>query len=236
QTKKLNAKNPIRKSFRKRKPVRTRWKSAHRSSWSHPSRRKQLDEDEREFQALRKDIPGVKGGSAIGIVSIAVSKLPAPKNEFFRTSSEFKMTTAIVDLEVGMERQFFAVTPDMEVALQGIGINTTDHRLYLTVSPRGAVRLVPIREADSSGDQNEYHRTKEIALLQAMDEWVRVYTDLENHCYKVFPAPAGRFTDPIWPQLKPAKIFRLAFRDKGRLIDSPEHAVFKKWAARDADA
>ncbi|MGA8295391.1 MAG: hypothetical protein WB820_23485 [Rhodoplanes sp.] len=38
------------------------------------------------------------------------------------------------------------------------------------------------------------------------------------------------------PQLKPAKIFRLAFRDKGRLIDSPEHALFRKWAARDADA
>ena len=25
------------------------------------------------------------------------------------------------------------------------------------------------------------------------------------------------------------------FRDKGRLIDSTEHALFKKWAARDRD-
>ena len=37
------------------------------------------------------------------------------------------------------------------------------------------------------------------------------------------------------PMLKPAKIFRLAFRDKGRLIDSPEHTLFQKWAARDRD-
>jgi hypothetical protein len=35
--------------------------------------------------------------------------------------------------------------------------------------------------------------------------------------------------------LKPAKIFKLAFRDKGRLIDSPEHILFRKWAARDVD-
>jgi hypothetical protein len=27
----------------------------------------------------------------------------------------------------------------------------------------------------------------------------------------------------------------LAFRDKGRLVDSPEHPLFKKWAARDSD-
>ena len=62
---------------------------------------------------------------------------------------------------------------------------------------------------------------------------MRLFTDQENRVYKVFPAPAGRFADPIWPALKPAKIFRLAFRDKGRLIDSPEHPLFQRWAARD---
>ena len=54
---------------------------------------------------------------------------------------------------------------------------------------------------------------------------VRLYTDLENRCYKVYPAPAGRYGEPQWPELKPAKVFRLAFRDKGRLIDDPASAV-----------
>jgi hypothetical protein len=72
---------------------------------------------------------------------------------------------------------------------------------------------VPVRQANADGEQNEYDRTKEIGLLQAADEWVRLYTDLENHCYKVFPAPAGRYSDPVWPDLKSAKIFKLAFRD-----------------------
>jgi hypothetical protein len=62
---------------------------------------------------------------------------------------------------------------------------------------------------------------------------VRLYTDRENKCYKAFPAPDGRYEEPQFPDLKPARIFKLAFRDKGRMVDSTEHPLFKKWAARD---
>jgi hypothetical protein len=199
-----------------------------------PAIEEELDAEEQEFRALRRDLPGVKGASAAGIVAISVGKTPT-KNEFFRAHRGFRPAVPIVDLEVGMERQFFAVTPDMIEALSGIGITVTDHVLYLTVTARGGIRVVPVRQANADGDQNEYHRTKEIGLIQAFDEWVRLYTDQENRCYKVFPAPAGRFSEPQWPDLKPAKIFKLAFRDKGRLIDSTEHPLFKKWAARDSE-
>jgi hypothetical protein len=195
----------------------------------------ELDEEEREFRRLRRDLPGVKGASAVGIISIGVAKIPG-KNEFFRTHPEFRPVVSIVDLDVGMERQFFAVDPEMIEALASIGINVTDHTLYLTVTSRGATKIVPVRGANTDGEQNEYNRTKEIGLIQAETEWVRLYTDLENYCYKVFSAPAGRFAEPQWPVLKPSKIFKLAFHDKGRLIDSPEHPLFQKWAARDKDA
>ena len=33
----------------------------------------QLDEDEAEFRSLRRDLPGMKGASAVGIVSIGVA-------------------------------------------------------------------------------------------------------------------------------------------------------------------
>ena len=194
----------------------------------------ELDEDEAEFRKLRRDLPGVRGASAVGIVSIYVSKTPG-KNEFFRTHPEFRPTVPIVDLEVGMERTYFAVTDEMVAALAGIGITVTNHTLYLTVTPRGAVRIVPVRCPDAEGSVNEYNRTKEIGLIDGINQWVRLYTDQENKVYKVFPAPAGRYADPIWPELKQAKIFRLAFRDKGRLVDSPQHELFKKWAARDTD-
>jgi hypothetical protein len=194
----------------------------------------QLDEEEQEFRAMRWDLPGVKGEGAAGIVAIAVGKTPA-KNEFFRTHADFRMTVAMVDLEVGMERQFFAVSKEMVTALHGIGITVSNHALYLTVTARGAVRIVPVRQPNNDDEQNEYARTKEIGLVQGLTQWVRLFTDLENKCYQVFPAPAGRFADPVWPDLKPAKIFKLAFRDKNRLVDSTEHSLFKKWAARDTD-
>jgi hypothetical protein len=199
-----------------------------------PAEADQLDEEEAEFRAIRRDLPGVKGGSAVGIVAISVGKTPS-KNEFFRSHPIFRPIVPMVDQEVGMEKQFFAVAADMVEPLNSIGITVTDHMLYLTITARGALRVVPVRQAGPDGEQNEYHRTKEIGLVQAIDEWVRLYTDQENRCYKVFSAPAGRYGDPLFPELKPAKIFRLGFRDKGRLLDSTEHPLFKKWAARDSD-
>ena len=192
----------------------------------------ELDEEEAEFRAMRRDLPGVKGASAAGIVAIAVSKTPG-KNKFFRTHPDFRPVVPIVDLEVGMEKQFFAVTDEMTATLAGIGITVTNHTLYLTVTPRGALRIVPVRCAGADGEQNEYNRTKEIGLRDGVEKWVRLFTDQENRCYKVFPAPTDRFADPVWPELKPAKIFRLAFRDKGRLVDSTEHPLYLKWSARD---
>jgi hypothetical protein len=191
-----------------------------------------LDEDEKEFRALRRDLPGVSGASAVGIVAIGVAKIPG-RNEFFRTCLDFRPVVPIVDHEVGMERQFFAVTDEMVEALAAIGITVSPHTLYLTVTSRGAVKIIPVRGTNADGEQNEYNRTKELGLIQGETEWVRLYTDQENKCYRVYPAPAGRFADPIWPALKHAKIFRLAFRDKGRLIDSPQHPLFQRWAARD---
>ena len=71
----------------------------------------QLDAEEAEFRALRRDLPGVKGASATGIVAISVGKA-LTKNEFFRAHKEFRPIIPIVDFEMGMERQFFAVTSD----------------------------------------------------------------------------------------------------------------------------
>jgi hypothetical protein len=101
----------------------------HASEAAPSATEEELDEEEREFRALRRDLPGVKSASSAGIVAISVGKVPTPKNEFFRTHREFRPIMPIVDLEVGMEKQFFVVTPDMVEALNGIGITVTDHAL-----------------------------------------------------------------------------------------------------------
>src|SRR5262245_39356803 len=181
--------------------------------------------------------PEVTSASESGSVFSAIRRMrPSPRMKIIsRGIYVFFIQKLVGCCEMGMERQYFAVTPDMVEPLAGIGISVTDHALYLTVTSRGAVRIVPVRQANSDGEQNEYDRTKEIAMMQAREQWVRLYTDMENRCYRVFPAPADRFGDPQLPMLKPAKIFRLAFRDKNRLIDSTEHTLFQRWAARDRD-
>ena len=72
-------------------------------------------------------------------------------------------------------------------------------------------------------------------MIEAMDGWFRLYADRPNNGFKNYPAPAGRYGDPKWPDIKPARIMRLAFKDKGRLIDSHEHPLVRKWAGRDKD-
>jgi hypothetical protein len=124
----------------------------------------QLDDEEREFRALKRDLPGVKGGSAAGIVSVKVDKTPG-KNKFFRTLPDFRPIMRIVDTEVGMEKQFFAVTDEMVAALAGIGITVSDHTLYFTVTTDGNYRVIPVRIAEDAESENEFNRTREAGLL-----------------------------------------------------------------------
>jgi hypothetical protein len=194
----------------------------------------ELDDEEREFRALRRDLPGVKGAADIGMLTIGVGRQPTPKNVFYRTHPEFRPVVPLVNIEVGMDRHFIAVMPNMIEPLASIGITVTDHILYLTVTPEGGLRIIPVRGPNVEGEQNEWDRTKELALIEAIDAWFRMYTDKANNAYKSFPAPDGRYAEPNWPDIKPAKIMRMAFRDKGRLIDSSEHILVQKWAGRDA--
>jgi hypothetical protein len=193
----------------------------------------ELDAEEQEFRALRRDLAGVQGAAEIGMITVSVGRQPTPKNEFYRAHKDFRPVVPLVNVEAGMDRHYIAVAPTMIEPLAGIGITVCDHVLYLIVTPRGGLRIIPVMGPNAEGEMNEYARTKEIALIDGIDGWVRMYVDKENSAYKSFPAPAGRFGDPRWPELKPAKLFRMAFRDKGRLIDSTEHVLVQKWAGRD---
>ena len=193
----------------------------------------ELDEEEKEFRALRRDVPGVKGAAAAGILTIGAGKQPSPKNVFYRTYRTFTPIVPMVIVEVGMDHHFIAVMPNMVEPLASMGITVADHTLYLTVTPEGGLRIIPVRGPNAEGVQNEWDRTKEAALIEAIDAWFRMYTDRANNAYKNFPAPDGRYGDPKWPELKPAKIIRMAFKDKGRLIESTDHILVQKWAGRD---
>jgi hypothetical protein len=193
----------------------------------------ELDEEEKEFRALRRDLPGVRGGGETGMLTISVGKQPSPKNTFYRTHKTFRPIIPMVSVEVGMDKHFIAVMPSMIVPLASMGITVTDHTLYLILTEEGGFRIIPVRGSNTEGEQNEWDRTKEKALLAGEDEWVRMYSDIPNGAFKCFPAPPGRFGEPKWPEIKHAKIMRMAFKDKGWLIDSIDHILVQKWAGRD---
>jgi hypothetical protein len=196
----------------------------------------ELDEEEKEFRALRRDLPGVKGASEAGTLTIGIGRQPSPKNVFYRTHKTFRPVFAMVNVEVGMDKHFIAVMPNMIEPLAEMGITTADHTLYLTVTPEGGLRIIPVRGANIEGEQNEWDRTKEMAMVQAMDGWYRLYTDRANNAYKNFPAPIGKYGEPKWPDpFKPAKIVRMAFKDKGWLISGPDHILVQRWAGREQE-
>ena len=176
----------------------------------------------------------MKGAAAAGIVTIGVGKTPG-KNEFFRTHLTFRPVVQMVDVEIGMEKTYFAVSPGMVEPLA-----FDRHHLFPAyavsdnhVAGSAANYSSPLRRRGRHSERIQ-RVPRSIGLISAMKKWKRLFTDTENACYRVFPAPEDRFPDPLWPdELKPAKIFRLAFRDRGRLIDSPQHELFQRWAARD---
>ena len=194
----------------------------------------ELDEEEKEFRALRRDLPGVKGAGEAGLLTISVGKKPSPQNTFYRTHPTYKPIFAMVSVEVGMDKHFIAVMPHMIEPLVGMGITVIDHTLYLILTEDGGLRVIPVRGANTEGEQNEWDRTKEMALIAGMDKWVRMYSDMPNGAFKCFKAPDGRFGDPKWPEIGPARITRMAFKDKGRMIDSTDHILVQRWAGRDA--
>jgi hypothetical protein len=195
----------------------------------------QLDAEEEEFRKLRRDLPGVKGAAATGIVSITVAKTPG-RNEFFRTHPhpDFQPVFDVVDHVNGLEKIFCVVAGNMVAPLASIGIIAKPYRMYFTQTADGKLCVVPVICEDGDGARNEYPATKEIGLREGQHRWVRLWTDQVNRNYRTFAAPEGRYPDKVeWPELAAHKVFSLAFKSKGRLIDSTDHALYLKWAARD---
>ena len=96
-----------------------------------------------------------------------------------------------------MDRHYIAVAPNMVEPLASIGITVADHVLYLIVTPRGGLRIIPDpRPQRGRRDERMGSDQRDGALIDGIDGWVRMYTDRENGAYKSFPAPAGRFGEP----------------------------------------
>jgi hypothetical protein len=150
-----------------------------------------------------------------------------PRKVFFRTHPTFGLEVAMYFHETGMETADCVVTPRMVEEFAAIHVDVLPHYLYLPITSEAALRWVAV----SRDFENDWNRTKNMVLLEAMKHWVRASSDRANSKYRSYLAPESMmFGEPAWPDLKQAKLFKMGFKDRGNLIDSVEHPIYRNLA------
>ena len=135
----------------------------------------------------------------------------------------------------GWNNSIFAVTDEMVAALASIGITVSDHALYLTVTSRGAVKIVPVRQADADGEQNEYARTKEIGLMQRNSPSGCGSTPTTRTGSTRSSGAERSLRRPQWPEPESREGSFGSRSRQGPPDRQPATQLFQKWAARDTD-
>jgi hypothetical protein len=190
-----------------------------------PEELAKLDAEEKLLSEMRTDLPG-RAGVPDGVVAITVAH-KLPKDTFLRVNKPNTIAVRMYAKTVGMDTEYYAIHPSMWTAFASIDVTLANFRLYEILTHDGAHFVHPVRQADHGDSQNEYTRTKEIALETATTKWVRISTDKANKKYRVFPAAKDRFPDPLFPGYTPARLLKLCFADRGLLVDSAQHDLFK---------
>jgi hypothetical protein len=105
----------------------------------------QLDDDEREFASVVRPMATVAGAAAAGTAVITVANNPG-RESWFRTHPTFRPVVDLVVRQDGKEKsdRFVLVKQEMVVALEEIGMATTLHTLYLTITDKGVLRVIPV--------------------------------------------------------------------------------------------
>jgi len=172
--------------------------------------------------ALRIDVAnGIELGVKKPIVHVPVRK--PNRQEYFRAylHADYRMPMAILELKE--EREVYAVTPAVAMALPG---ETRSVELRVCISRAGNIFLWPVPLPTSDGRENVWHKTARLAAEHAEKNWVRMIPNMGAGCYDILVAAPG-VSDPVWPEAAFSELLRVAFGN-GRLIDSIDHPVIQR--------
>jgi hypothetical protein len=111
------------------------------------------------------------------------------------------------------------------VALTSELINLRTFNLYFTTNRTGTFFLWPLQLPDSDGTWNAWHQSRERIILMAREKWTAVKTGQEGYESRT-PENSEAFGEPLWPELTPGQVNRIAFGD--RYINSFDHPVLKR--------
>jgi hypothetical protein len=146
------------------------------------------------------------------------------KSEFFqvRPGAGWRLQTAVLEIESGVERQTYLVARHLWSSLEG----EVSPALVLTcVSRFGDLFLWRVKLPGADGRTNTWTESALRISQHAENAWCRLVSDTKNGHYSHVEA-TGDLPDPKWPELSFSEIVKIAFKD--RFIDSADHTVLRQ--------
>jgi hypothetical protein len=173
--------------------------------------------------ALRLGADYAEGLGVRKVITMVPNRKPN-KSEWFqvRPGEEWRLQTAVLELEKGVERSTYLVAPSLWADLSG---EIAPALLLTCVNRANDLFLWRIKLPGSDGRSNTWTDSALQIAKAAETTWCRMVSDMANGIYTHYE-PTGELPDPRWPELSFNEILKLAFR--GRMIDSLDHPIIRE--------
>jgi len=172
--------------------------------------------------ALRLGADYSEGLGVRKVISTVPNRKPN-KSEWFqaRPGDGWRLQTAVLELEKGVERSTYLVAPSLWADLSG---EITPALLLTCVNRANDLFIWRIKLPGADGRSNTWTDSALQIAKAAETTWCRMVSDTTNGIYTHY-VPTAELPDPKWPELSFNEIIKLAFR--GRMIDSLNHPVLR---------
>jgi hypothetical protein len=173
-------------------------------------------------ESLRLGTDYSEGLGVRKVISTIPNRKPN-KSEWFRVrpGDEWRVETAVLELEKGVERSTYLVAQSLRADLSG---EITPAMLLTCVNRAGDLFLWRVKLPGPDGRSNTWTDSALQIAKAAETTWCRMVSDMNNGIYTHFE-PRHDLPDPKWPSISFREIIRIAFRD--RMIDSLDHPVLR---------
>jgi hypothetical protein len=173
--------------------------------------------------ALRLGADYSEGLGVRKVISTIPNRKPN-KSEWFqvRPGDVWRLQTAVLELEKGVERSTYLVARPLWADLAG---EITPALLLTCVNRANDLFLWRIKLPGADGRSNTWTDSALQIAKAAETTWCRMVSDTTNGIYTHF-VPAADLPEPKWPEMSFDQILQVAFR--GRTIDSLDHPILRE--------
>jgi hypothetical protein len=173
--------------------------------------------------ALRLGADYAEGLGVRKVITLVPNRKPN-KSEWFqvRPGEAWRLQTAVLELERGIERSTYLVTPSLWAELSG---EISPALLLTCINRANDLFLWRIKLPGPDGRSNTWTESALEIAQAAAGTWCRMKSDTTNGIYSHWVSTEP-LSDPKWPDLTFNEIIKLAFR--GRMIDSLDHPVVRE--------